>query len=68
MKKPIMIYSNIAEEWEEIQHIAMDNNRMALFRADFFHANYLFGEYKENGRLTQHFVFYSTQQTETRIT
>jgi hypothetical protein len=64
MKTHIMKYSNIADEWEEIQRVAMVYNRMVLFRADFFHANsYLFGDNKENGRLTQHFVFYSTHQS-----
>lgn len=63
VKQIIMQRSNRFDEWQEIQRVAMVYNRLVIFRADRFHANtVLFGDDKETGRLTQHFVFYSHQQ------
>jgi len=58
IREAVMNISKNMSQWEKIQSIAMRYNRLVLFRADQFHANnVLFG------RLTQHFVFWSDDQS-----
>ena len=60
LREHILKVSKDMTEWEEIQRVAMKYNRAVVFNAKVFHGtSCLFGDKMDNGRLTQHFEFYS---------
>ncbi len=56
----LLAYGRDYSNWEEIGLIPMKFNRAILLMAQCFHSSAgIFGDNFENGRLTQHFEFYS---------
>ena len=55
-----MSYFKKDENWEKIGEIPMRFNRAIILMAKVFHGSSgIFGNTKQNGRLTQHFEFYT---------
>lgn len=58
--RAVKAYLADLKNWEEVQRIAMRYNRAVLLMAQCFHMSEgIFGTEPANGRLTQHFEFYS---------
>ncbi|WOB11349.1 DUF6445 family protein [Piscinibacter gummiphilus] len=59
INQAVIAYLADLRNWEEIQRVAMRYNRAVLLMGQCFHMSVgVFGDRKENGRLTQHFEFY----------
>ena len=60
MRERVLAYLRDQTQWEEIGRVPMAYNRAVLLMAQCFHMSVgIFGDRPENGRLTQHFEFYS---------
>ncbi|MDE9452505.1 DUF6445 family protein [Xenorhabdus bovienii] len=58
--KRVLSYFKDADNWEKIGEIPMRFNRAVIIMARVFHGSTgIFGDSMENGRLTQHFEFYT---------